>query len=326
MSDTIYSKANETFYSELTNAPSGLVGTVGVRIIRKSDGVVVLARTTAGITEVPAGAGTYRAALTAPPALDAYAVLWDTGSVSPATVAEDDLIVTTSVAEVVEPPTTGKILTLAEYKKRRQLTEASMERDEATTAALEAAEDAVLQYTGRDFTTAEGVETRSFPWEIHTVILETDDFVGAPTGIELEVPGVGSGMTFPTNAFWLGPREGPTHYYIDFTPARGLSSPSIGAMGFTRNLDTYFSRSSGGPDAVNAKVTANFGWPGAAPASVKQAVTWLVDEFRKSDGTQGDVQAEAIANLSYVYQRISEEKSLPARITALLDPFRRVAL
>lgn len=217
------------------------------------------------------------------------------------------------------------ILELKEYKKRRQITEASTERDEAITAALESAEDAVLQYTGRDFTTVEGVETREFPWEVHTMVLETDDFVGNPTAITLEVPGVGGAVGLPLNAFWLGPREGPTHYYIDFTPARNLSSPSIGAMGFTRNLDTYFSRS-GGADAVTAKVTANFGWPGEAPASVKQAVTWLVDEFYKKEGTQGDVQAEAIANLSYVYQRISEQNQLPPRVITLLDPYRRIAL
>lgn len=217
------------------------------------------------------------------------------------------------------------ILTLAEYKTRRQITEASSERDEAIEAALESAEDAVLQYTGRDFTTPQGVETREFPWEIHSTVLETDDFVGKPTSISFEVPGVGSASVFPTNAYWLGPREGPTHFWIDFTPAQNLPATSIGVMGFTSNLDTFFGQG-GGVDAVTVKVTAAFGWPGAAPASVKQAVTWLVDEFFKKEGTQGDVQAEAIANLSYVYQRISEQNQLPPRVITLLDPYRRLAL
>lgn len=217
------------------------------------------------------------------------------------------------------------ILTLEEYKARRELTEASTERDEAIEAALAAAEDAVLKYTDRDFNTAEALETREYPWEIHTTILETDDFVGKPTGLSLEVPG-GGGVPVPVGAFWVGPREGPTNFFIDFTPARNLSLPSIGAMGFTRNLDNYYGDSSGAADAVTARVTAIFGWPGGAPASVQQAVTWLVDQFRKTEGTQGDVQAEAIANLSYVYQRISEENDLPARVRTLLDPYRRVVL
>lgn len=219
------------------------------------------------------------------------------------------------------------ILSLDEYKLRRQLTEASPERDEAIEAALASAEDAILQYTGRDFTMAQVEEQREFPWEIHTTILETDDFVGKPSKISFEMPGVGGATTFPTSAYWLGPREGKTYYYIDFTPAKNLPSTSIGAMGFTRNLDTYFGRGGGGVDIVTAKVTAKFGWPGAAPPSIKQAVTWLVDEFYKKEGTQGELQAEAIANLSYVYQRAREEQhELPARVMALLDPYRRVAL
>lgn len=217
------------------------------------------------------------------------------------------------------------ILTLKEYKKRRQINEANEERDEAIEAALASAEDAVLEYTGRDFTTAQETETREYPWETHTNILETDDFVEAPSNIELEVPGGGSASTFPTEAYWLGPREGATYYYIDFTPAANLSTFSMGQMGFTRNLDTFYGHNAG-YNYATVKVTAKYGWPGEAPASVKQAVTWLVDEFRKNDATQGDVQAEAIANLSYVYQRISEESALPARITTLLNPYRRIAL
>lgn len=226
------------------------------------------------------------------------------------------------------------ILTLAEYKTRRQITEASQERDEALEAAIAASEDAVLQYTGRDFTTAQAVETRAFPWEIHTTILETDDFVGTPTGISFEIPGVGGVPVLPTNAFWVGPREGATHYYIDFTPARAfMSSSSIGAMGFTRNLDTYFSRG-GGVDAVTANVTAEFGWPGDSPASVKQAVTWLVDEFYAQPpgvgaGSGEELQSESIADLTYAYQREPTKEraaTLPPRVQQLLDAYRRIAL
>lgn len=324
MSDTIYSEPGKVTYSEFDNAPTGLVGVVGYQILAKADDSVVQARTTSSIVESPALSGRYKATFNAPDDEGAYTILWDIGEVGPETTAADDLFVTSNLATMIEGEE-GKILSLAEYKMRRQIIEVSAERDEAIRAALSSAEDAVLEYTGRDFTTAQTIETRAFPWELHTIILETDDFVGKPSSISFEVPGAGSAAAFPTNTYWVGPREGPTHYYIDFTPARNLSSPSIGAMGFTRNLDRYFGFG-GGADAVTVNVTAKFGWPGTAPASIKQAVTWLVDEFYKKDGTQGDVQAEAIANLSYVYQRISEENALPARITALLDPYRRISL
>ena len=313
----IYAKPGAKYTAVLNAGITGLVGTLTVQL-EETSGATAVPATTAGIVEVEPTV--YAAgALVAPSIAGTYIVVWD----NEGTRAAEELVVTTSLAAEVEPA--DRILTLEEYKTRRQINGASPERDEAITAALTSAEDAVLQYTGRDFTTAQAVETREFPWEIHSTILETDDFVGKPTSITFEVPGVGAGSVFPTNAFWLGPREGPTHYYIDFTPARNLSLPSVGAMGFTRNLDTVFGQG-GVADAVTVHVTAEFGWPGASPASVKQAVTWLVDEFFKKEGNQGDVQAEAIANLSYVYQRISEENALPARITTLLDPYRRLAL
>lgn len=205
----------------------------------------------------------------------------------------------------------GSILTLAEYKMRRQLPEASPERDEAIEAALQSAEDAVLQYTGRDFTQPAGAETRNYVYD-GSGILEVDDFTEL-TDITVD------GESLP-NGWTAGPREGATFYWIDLG-GRRAESP---LMGFTRNLDTLLP--SPGRYRVNAAITAQFGWPGEAPASIKQAITWLVDEFYKKEGTQGDVQAEAIANLSYVYQRISEENELPPRVTTLLDQFRRLAL
>lgn len=208
------------------------------------------------------------------------------------------------------------ILSLSEYKARRELTEASVERDEALTAALDAAEDTVLQYTGRDFTTAQAIETKTYVYD-GSGILETDDFVEA-TAVSIE------GTTLSDLNFVAGPREGQTFYWIDFT---AVPRPSP-AMGFTRNLDVLFERDAGRNTRqyTRVSVTAKFGWPGGAPGSVKQAVAWLVDEFAKPEGNQGDVQAEAIANLSYVYQRISEERTLPPRVATLLDPYRRIAL
>lgn len=314
----IYAKPGAKYTAVLNAGVTGLVGTLTVQL-EKADGTTAVAPTTAGIVEVEPTVYA-AAALVAPTTAGTYIVVWDNDG----TRAAEELVVTSSLAADVE--STDRILTLDEYKARRKITEVSKERDEALEAALSSAEDAILRYTGRDFTTAQAVETREFPWEIHTTVLETDDFVGKPTSITFELPGIGSAAVFPTNAYWVGPREGPTHYYIDFTPAKNLSSVSVGAMGFTRNLDTYFSRG-GTADYVTVKVTAEFGWPDAAPASIKQAVTWLVDEFSKSDATQGDLQAEAIADLSFVYQRIREEEhELPARVMALLAPYRRLTL
>lgn len=110
MSDTIYARSGKPFFSELDNAPTGLVGTIGVQVLRKSDNVAVVARTTTGIVESPAGSGRYVFSGTAPLAAGSYTVFWDQGSVTPETTAADDLEVVTS-ASVDVLPTGGDLCT-----------------------------------------------------------------------------------------------------------------------------------------------------------------------------------------------------------------------
>lgn len=100
----IYVTPGSNFQSNMDNAPAGLVGTVGVRIIRDSDGVTVVARQMTGIIELVAGAGVYRAQLTAPETPGEYTIFWDTGVVGPKTTATEDLIVN-AVAEDAHQPT-----------------------------------------------------------------------------------------------------------------------------------------------------------------------------------------------------------------------------
>lgn len=72
---------------------TGLVGTLGVRVIDLAGGTVV-ARQTVGIVEEVAGSGSYAATLTVPASSGHYAILWDSGgALTPASVAVEDLFV-----------------------------------------------------------------------------------------------------------------------------------------------------------------------------------------------------------------------------------------
>ena len=87
----------------LSNAPTGLVGTLGVQIL-DSTGAPVVARTTAGIVEKPVGSGEYIATLTAPVTVGSYIVFWDHG-IEPGATADEELIVTLHQPGVfAEPP------------------------------------------------------------------------------------------------------------------------------------------------------------------------------------------------------------------------------
>lgn len=106
----ITARPGESFDARVTGFPSGLVGTVRVRIL-DNEGGTTLAATAAGIIEDPAGSGSYATTLVAPAEGGQYSVLWDTGTVGPSSTASDDLLVT--LAPIVSLPA-GITPTLAE--------------------------------------------------------------------------------------------------------------------------------------------------------------------------------------------------------------------
>lgn len=102
MSLTAYPGA--TIYPTLDAAPTGLVGTLEIRVTRDSDNVDVYGPETAGIIESPVASGRYVA--TIPIALDVtfgeYSVVWDNGG----TFAVEDLTIEPLAADV-DPAETG---------------------------------------------------------------------------------------------------------------------------------------------------------------------------------------------------------------------------
>lgn len=92
----------QTFYPTLEWTVSGLAGTIGVRINKKSDGSTVVARTTVGVTEFGTS-GEYTGVLAAPLAAGDYSVRWDDGSTALGHVASEDLVVTYDAPTVALP-------------------------------------------------------------------------------------------------------------------------------------------------------------------------------------------------------------------------------
>src|SRR4051812_41290245 len=93
---SLQASAGLPFEATLDNAPTGLLGTLGLQI-QDGAGVAVVGRTTTGIVESPAGSGVYTATVTAPTTSGAYVIVWDTGGSFPV-FATEDLTVTGPVA------------------------------------------------------------------------------------------------------------------------------------------------------------------------------------------------------------------------------------
>lgn len=137
----IYAQPGSTFATVLEGAPTGLAGTIGVRI-ENPDGSNHTPRASAGIVELEAGSGAYaKSDLVAPSTAGTYIVLWDTGGSSP-TFATEELRVTYT-APVPGPAT----VTLAELKAHANI--ARGDDDAQLQKVLDAAVAFAVQRTGR---------------------------------------------------------------------------------------------------------------------------------------------------------------------------------
>lgn len=147
---TIYAAPGGTLEASLTWPLSGLAGTIGVRIIDTPSGSTILARTTSGIVENPAGSGLYYFSGTAPTIAGSYSVIWDDGSVAPGHTATDDLIVTYSAPGVL--PSGPYLCSLADVKLALQFESDSTQKDAEITALLPTATRILEAYAQRNFT------------------------------------------------------------------------------------------------------------------------------------------------------------------------------
>ncbi len=140
----IYVQPGATFTALLDNAPSGLVGTLGVRI-ENADGTNQTPRTTAGIVELEAASGSYvKADLVAPATAGTYFVMWDTGS----DFASEELVVNASGAPPAGPFGPGPFISrqdLTDYLGR------NVNSDDGALIACDAACEIVRTFAGQLF-------------------------------------------------------------------------------------------------------------------------------------------------------------------------------
>lgn len=116
----IYSQPEDTFEAVLEGAPTGLAGTLGVRVTDPPAGTTVIARTTAEISESPVGSGVYAVALAAPAVEGTYLVVWDDvpggDPLTPEHTWTEQLVVTAVTPAVVFEPSATSYTTVAECR------------------------------------------------------------------------------------------------------------------------------------------------------------------------------------------------------------------
>lgn len=214
------------------------------------------------------------------------------------------------------------ILDLTGYKALRAIS--NTEKDAQITAALPPAESAVIEYVDRNLNQTPTAESRVYPYEMNSTILNIDDCTSVA---DVKIITRNSNRTLTPG--W------------DYELGRAPSEPVISWLEVYPNLDYYgiydynfqFTHTMPrGPyrfPFVSFEVTAMFGWePSKVPASARQAVAWMVDEIIAKTSDETGKTAESIADLSYVYRDTNQlaPAVLPPRVAQILDNLRRASV
>lgn len=220
------------------------------------------------------------------------------------------------------------LVTLEEYKEA--IKETSSANDDRHADAIAAASVALLNYADRDFGAPRVTETRSFLYD-GSGVLQIDD-AEAVTSVTLS-PALAP-LAAPA---WRARKEGPdsvvVYSWLELPEVDLRSrSSSMGAMGFTQNLDRLLS--AGGLPELSVSVAGTWGWP-AVPADIQQAVIWTAHYFEQntpSAGQAGGVASKSVAEVAESYfsdvqsQQAPEPEALPSAARAIVDSYRRVAV
>ena len=162
--------------------PTGLVGTIGVRIM-DGQGATVTARTTAGIIEAPAGSGIYTAtSLIAPNTAGQYQIVWD----DTALFVPDDLVVTYTASAGVLLDATN-LCTLAQVKRDPTLAAVGSTLDDLITETITQASLDFLEETDREIVLLSGTNPHMREVDVGGYwagrVIPIGDMAAAPTAV-----------------------------------------------------------------------------------------------------------------------------------------------
>jgi hypothetical protein len=215
----IYAAPGATIIATLANAPTGLVGTMGVQILN-SAGAAVLARKTTGIVEQPAGSGEYIATLVVPTTAGTYVVFWDNGVISPSTTSDEELIVTWTTPEALAP-SGSNLCTLSEVRAVMQKKLSDTISNPLIELMIPSVSENIMRRCGREFAPATNALTRTFewPWEGQYVSLAPYDLRNlTEVTVDSDVSQGGQVISAQEYRLWPQPPADGTYLSIRLQP------------------------------------------------------------------------------------------------------------
>ena len=305
---SIYAQPGQSFEAAADEFPSGLTGTLGVRIDDTPVGTPVLARTTAGIVEHPAGSGLYSVVLTAPIAEGVYSIVWDSGGAAPI-YAREELRVSGQVIGGLPPSPTGYMSTadLVAASSLPELAALSAARREALRQeAIHAIED----FAGQSFTqegTVAAPVTKAVDGSGSDVLWLPKRLASL---VSVTIAGiVVANATRLSDGFRLARPEWIGNYYT-----RALEMDHSG--GFPRGQG-------------NIAVSGVWGWLGSEfPAAVNTALLYQMEDMARAESsllgaTAAGFRTAGITNVAQggLSASVGPSEPVSARVARILRPY-----
>jgi hypothetical protein len=217
------------------------------------------------------------------------------------------------------------ILTLSEYKAYAGIAPTNVRNDDKYNSLLPAVGMAILNHTGRDFTTSLVTEDRTFEYD-NSGVLDIDDATTINT-VTINNPWGAAPLVLGNDEWFAQPPrrdDSPVYWYLSLPGFVISPSPE---MGFTWNADVAFNEGRWRSKPSTITVNAVWGWA-VVPQDVKMAAKWTLDDW-VARRPETAAPAEAIESYSRTWGgtgRMGEALSLaiPYRARDLLAGYTKV--
>lgn len=244
-----------TSFEAVAKFPTGLTGSLGVRIIDNVGGTT-LARQTTGIAEYPAGSGIYAVTLTSPGTAGQYSIVWDDGA---GHWADDDLLVTSVNLDSVVGD--GNLYITVDDLRAILGTTGETYDETAIVLACNSASRGIDAFKGTWYYPL--TQTRKYSCrDRRDLTLPVDDLVSV-TSILIDTDGDGS---------WETSLDADTDYLLEPVNA------SLDGVPYTQIVLRESSQYRWPRYQQAIKVSGSWGWA-EAPAQVKTAAALLANRF-----------------------------------------------
>lgn len=303
---TIFAAPGATVEAALQWPVTGLVGTLGVRIIDTPSGSTFLARTTAGIVENPAGSGLYEWSGAGPTTAGTWSVIWDDGATTPGHTAIEELVVTSTIIAAAAPAGTD-LCTVADVQLAMESTSTPSSVSSLIQTYITAASAMIENAYQRNFA-PRATQTYSFKVIGFSVDLAPHDLRTATT---VTLDPAGTPVVLAATQYRLSPTGGEsnlgTYTNVQLSRLQNLYSTSVTNYGYAE-LSVL---GDWGPAAVNDDVRRAAALTVASWLSRPVAAPNALEVF---SGGDGDVRPDRIGGFAIPFDahRIFAQYTRPA--------------